>query len=64
MSNKEYLTVAEALQIVLAGVSVLPAEETPILEALGRVLAQPVVAADSLPPVCQLLDGWLCPASG
>lgn len=59
MSNKEYLTVAEALQIVLAGVSVLPAEETPILEALGRVLAQPVVAADSLPPFANSsMDGY------
>ena len=51
MSEAEYLTVQEALTAVLAGVSVLPAEQVPLLAALGRVLAQDVVAKDSLPPV-------------
>lgn len=50
MSEAEYLTVKEALTAVLAGVSVLPAEQVPVLDALGRVLAQDVVAQDSLPP--------------
>lgn len=50
MSEAEYLTVQEALTAVLAGVSVLPGEQVPLLEALGRVLAQDVVAQDSLPP--------------
>jgi molybdopterin molybdotransferase len=47
------------LKAVLDGVSVLPAETTPILEALGRVLAEPVVAADSLPPFANSsMDGY------
>ena len=59
MSDREYLTVAEALKAVLAGVSVLPAETAPILDALGRVLAEPVVAVDSLPPFANSsMDGY------
>ncbi|MEZ4590261.1 MAG: hypothetical protein R3D55_03860 [Chloroflexota bacterium] len=50
MSEAEYLTVQEALTAVLAGVSVLPAEQVPLLDALGRVLAQDVVAQNNLPP--------------
>lgn len=53
------MTVAEALAAVLAGVSVLPAESVPLLEALGRVLAEPVVARDSLPPFANSsMDGY------
>ncbi|MFQ5400757.1 MAG: gephyrin-like molybdotransferase Glp [Anaerolineae bacterium] len=59
MAKQEYLTVAEALAAVLAGVSVLPAESVPLLEALGRVLAEPVVARDSLPPFANSsMDGY------
>lgn len=59
MSISEDLTVAEALKAVLAGVAVLPAETVPILEALGRVLAEPVVATDSLPPFANSsMDGY------
>lgn len=59
MSDREYLTVSEALQAVLDGVSVLSAETVPILEALGRVLAEQVVAADSLPPFANSsMDGY------
>lgn len=59
MSDREYLTVAEALKAVLDGVSVLSAETVPILDALGRVLAQSVVAADSLPPFANSsMDGY------
>ncbi|MCI0399516.1 MAG: molybdopterin molybdotransferase MoeA [Chloroflexi bacterium] len=59
MADAEYLTVAEALQAVLAGVSVLPAESIPLLPALGRVLAGPVVAQDSLPPFANSsMDGY------
>ncbi len=59
MSSREYLTVAEALNAVLDGVSVLSAESEPILDALGRVLAEPVVAADSLPPFANSsMDGY------
>ena len=59
MSEAEYLTVQEALTAVLAGVSVLPAERVPLLAALGRVLAQDVVAKDSLPPFSNSsMDGY------
>lgn len=59
MSEAEYLTVQEALTAVLAGVSVVSAEQVPLLEALGRVLAQDVVAQDSLPPFANSsMDGY------
>lgn len=59
MSEAEYLTVQEALTAVLAGVSVLSAENVPLLDALGRVLAQDVVAHDSLPPFANSsMDGY------
>lgn len=59
MTNAEYLTVQEALTAVLAGVSPLPAERVPLAEALGRVLAAPVVAKDSLPPFTNSsMDGY------
>jgi molybdopterin molybdotransferase len=44
------LSVAEALERVLAGVPVLPAETVPLAEALGRVLAEPVIAGREIPP--------------
>ena len=49
MSDQD-LTVAEALERVLATVSVLGSETVALLDSLGRVLAQDVVARDSLPP--------------
>lgn len=59
MVTMEYLTVQEALQLVLAGVSVLPAQSTPLLESLGRVLAVDVVARDNLPPFANsAMDGY------
>ncbi|MAT97389.1 MAG: molybdopterin molybdenumtransferase MoeA [Anaerolineaceae bacterium] len=59
MSEAEYLTVQEALTAVLAGVSVLPAERVPLLDGLGRVLAEKVVAQDSLPPFANSsMDGY------
>ncbi len=59
MAESEYLTVAEALTVVLDGVSVLPAETVPLLAALGRVLAEPIVAQDSLPPFANSsMDGY------
>ena len=59
MSESEYLTVKEALTAVLAGVTVLPAEQVPLLDGLGRVLAQAVVAQDSLPPFANSsMDGY------
>ncbi|MCA9996057.1 MAG: molybdopterin molybdotransferase MoeA [Anaerolineales bacterium] len=63
MTN-EYLTVQEALTAVLAGVSVLPAERVPLLAALGRVLAEPVVAQDNLPPFANSsMDGYAMQAA-
>lgn len=50
MTNQEYITVQEALTAILSSVSVLPTEHVPLLDALGRVLAEPVMAHDSLPP--------------
>ena len=44
------LSVAEALERVLAGVPVLDAESVLLAEALGRVLAVPVVSAREIPP--------------
>ncbi|MCB8988244.1 MAG: molybdopterin molybdotransferase MoeA [Ardenticatenaceae bacterium] len=59
MPSQEDLTVAQALNAVLAGVSVLPPETVSLLEALGRVLAEPVVAHDSLPPFANSsMDGY------
>lgn len=59
MVDAEYLTVEQALTAVLAGVSALPAERVPLLEALGRVLAGPVVAQDNMPPFANSsMDGY------
>jgi molybdopterin molybdotransferase len=53
------LSVNEALERVLARFSVLPAERVPLLDALGRVLAEPVQARDSLPPFANsAMDGY------
>lgn len=59
MAEKEYLTVKEALQLVLKGVKTLSSETVPLLNALERVLAEPVVAGDSLPPFANSsMDGY------
>lgn len=59
MSSSEYLTVAEALDAILAGVSILPAEQVSLLDALGRVLAEPIIAQDNLPPFANsAMDGY------
>ena len=59
MSDLEYLTVADALKLVLNGVAILPGESVPLLDSLGRVLAEPVRALDSLPPFANSsMDGY------
>jgi molybdopterin molybdotransferase len=59
MTAIEDLSVQEALTAVLNSVSVLSTEHVPLLEALGRVLAEPVVARDSLPPFANSsMDGY------
>lgn len=50
MTEVEYLTVADALERVLAAVSVLDAERVALSDALKRVTAEAVIARDSLPP--------------
>ncbi len=60
----EYLTVQDALTAVLAGVSVLPSEQVTLFAALGRVLAEPVIARDSLPPFTNSsMDGYALQAA-
>lgn len=59
MSEREYLTVAEALALVLDGVSALPSEVVPLLSAQGRILAEPIVSRDTLPPFANSsMDGF------
>ncbi len=59
MAKPELLTVAEALAIVLDSVAPLGSETVALLDALGRVLAEPVVATDSLPPFANSsMDGY------
>jgi molybdopterin molybdotransferase len=59
MAQQEDLSVNEALALVLSRFSVLSSERVPLLEALGRVLAQPVVARESLPPFANSsMDGY------
>lgn len=59
MASLEDLTVREALALILSRVSILPAEEVALSEALGRVLAAPAVAEDDLPPFANSsMDGY------
>ncbi len=59
MNNQEDLSVREALQLVLARVEVLSPESVPLLDALGRILSAPVIAADNLPPFANsAMDGY------
>ena len=59
MGEQEYITVQEALTAVLNNVAVLPAETVPLMDALGRILAQDVIAQDSLPPFSNSsMDGY------
>jgi molybdopterin molybdotransferase len=44
------LTVEQAREQILSRVRALPAERVALLDALGRVLAEPVVAAREIPP--------------
>lgn len=59
MKVTQDLTVAEALARILAAVSVLESERVPLLDSLGRILAEDVVARDSLPPFTNsAMDGY------
>ncbi len=64
MSQVEYLTVSEALAKVLAEFEQLEAEIVPLPAALGRILAESVVARDSLPPFSNSsMDGYALQAA-
>jgi molybdopterin molybdotransferase len=64
MAEKEYLTVSEALTAILRELAVLPAETVPLLESLGRILADPIIAPDSLPPFANsAMDGYAARAA-
>lgn len=53
------LSVDQALNIILSDVAVLPAETVPLIEALGRVLVEPAIARDDLPPFANsAMDGY------
>ena len=58
------LSVAEAQALVRAHVGALPAREAPLLEALGRMLAESVLADRDSPPFDKaLVDGYAVRAS-
>ena len=55
----EYLTVQDALSRILATITPLPATSVPLLDSLGRVLAEPIFARDNLPPFANsAMDGY------
>jgi molybdopterin molybdotransferase len=55
----DLLTIDEALALVLARVRPLPAEDVPVADAYGRVLAEPAPAAVDLPPFdSSAMDGY------
>lgn len=57
--SPEYLSVEEALEKVLSTVSVLPAATVSLPDALDRILAEDIVAGDSLPPFANSsMDGY------
>lgn len=59
MNQSEYLTVESALTAVLAGVSKLDSETVPLIQLLGRILAEPVVAQHNMPPFSNsAMDGY------
>ena len=58
-TEETLIGVDEALARVLAGCRPLPAEESPLLDALGRVLAEDVVADFDVPPFRNsAMDGY------
>lgn len=53
------ISVEQALQGVIAAFSVLPAEQVPLNEALGRVLAEDVASRVTMPPAdVSAMDGY------
>jgi len=59
MADSEYLTVREALRIILSDFDVLSPEVVPLLDGLNRVLATPILAREDLPPFANsAMDGY------
>jgi molybdopterin molybdotransferase len=58
------MPVAEALRLVLEGVTPLPAEPTPLIDAHGRVLAAELIAKRTQPPAdVSAMDGYAARAA-
>jgi molybdopterin molybdotransferase len=54
------IPVEHALQTILSTVSELPTEQAALVDSLGRVLAEPVLASDNLPPFDNsAMDGFV-----
>jgi molybdopterin molybdotransferase len=59
MTKQEDLSVNEALALILSRVRALPSERVPLLDALDRVLAEPIIARENLPPFANSsMDGY------
>jgi molybdopterin molybdotransferase len=59
VASDELLTISEALELVLGRAATLEAEEVPLDEAAGRVLAAPAAAAVDLPSFpASAMDGF------
>lgn len=64
MLPQQDISVNEALSIVLESVTVLQPEAVPLQESLGRILAESIVARESLPPFANSsMDGFALRAS-
>jgi hypothetical protein len=64
MSRYKMISIPEAQNTVMEHTMVLPAQEIGLIEALGKTLAQPIVARDSLPPFpASIKDGYAVVAS-
>ena len=59
MAESEYLSVKEALQIILSGFDVLSQEVVPLLDGLNRIMAVPILARENMPPFANsAMDGY------
>ena len=59
----DWLLAREALERILASLAPLPAEQVPLADALGRVLAEPIVSPIDQPPWTNSgMDGFACRA--
>lgn len=64
MTSPQGFTVAEAVERFVAGLSVVEAVDLPLNDALGRVLAEPVLAKQPVPDSPRsAVDGWAVRAS-